>query len=173
MRLQTLTDDLLTLARSDGSSLPIERAAVSVPELLERLRTRFEPRAAGEKRELTIASAEPASAQLDATRVEAALGNLIENALRHGEGEISISARSEGDLVAFEVSDGGEGFPPGFAGEAFERFARAESGRTTSGYGLGLAIVKAVAKAHGGTVAIDPAASGATVVLRIPSHSLG
>lgn len=167
-RLQGLTDDLLTLARSDASSLQLEREPVDVAAMLDRLRSRFEPRAALADRPIVIGAASPALAELDAARVEGALGNLLENALRHGAGTVTLSAREEGDAVAFEVADEGDGFPEDFAERAFERFARAESGRTTTGYGLGLAIVSAVARAHGGSVGIDPTGFGATVVLRIP-----
>ena len=170
-RLQSLTDDLLTLARSDGKSLPIERTEAAVPALLEGLRARFAPRARAENREVTIGAAEPERFDLDAGRVEGALANLIENAMRHGAGEITLSARSDADAVVFDVTDEGPGFPPGFGEEAFERFARAEGGRTSSGYGLGLAIVRAIADAHGGSVAIDSGAAGARVILRIPSDS--
>lgn len=172
-RLQALTDDLLTLARSDGRSLPIERSEASVPALLEALRARFAPRALAENRKVTIGAAEPQRFDLDAGRVEGALANLVENAMRHGAGDVTLSARSDGDAVAFDVVDEGDGFPPGFIEEAFERFARAEGGRTSSGYGLGLAIVRAIADAHGGSVAIDSGAAGARVILRIPSDSRG
>ena len=169
VRLQRLTDDLLTLARADGSSVPLERTTVDVGGMLERLRERFAPRAGAQGRRLTLGAVAPESADFDVSRIEAALGNLVENALRHGGGTVNISAREEDGAVLFEVADEGDGFPPEFAGQAFDRFARAESGRTSSGYGLGLAIVRAAALAHGGNVTIDPTTSGATVVLRIPA----
>lgn len=172
-RLQRLTDDLLALARSDDARLPIDRTATSVPELLEAIRARFAPRAEAAGRGLTIGAATPATAELDLLRVEGALGNLVENALRHGKGEIAVASRSEDTAVVFEVSDEGSGFPEDFAGVAFDRFARAEGGRTTPGHGLGLAIVKAVAEAHGGTAAIDSTAFGAKVVMRIPQEPDG
>jgi signal transduction histidine kinase len=79
-----------------------------------------------------------------------ALGNLVENALRHGEGEIALLGRSSTGGVEISVSDEGPGFPPGLAERAFERFARGDRARTTEGVGLGLAIVQAIAQAHGG-----------------------
>ena len=85
-----------------------------------------------------------------------ALSNLVENALRHGGGEITLAARGEGESVIFEVTDAGPGIDDEFAARAFERFARPEAGRTGAGHGLGLAIVKAIAESHGGEVQIDP-----------------
>lgn len=168
VRLETLAEDLLALARSDDRRLTIDRTEVSIPDLLESLRTRFELLAEGEDRHLEVLAADPPIAWLDRSRVERALGNLIENALRHGDGEVTVSSRVEGGTVLLEVTDEGTGFPEDFGDEAFERFARASSGRTTPGHGLGLAIVKAVAEAHGGTVSVEPNASGAKVVMRIP-----
>lgn len=171
-RLQRLTEELLALARADGP-LSIEREPVSPERLLEGLEARFGPRVSTAGRRLTIVSAASSAVELDSTRIGGAIGNLIENALRHGAGEIVVSGREDGDAVLFEVSDEGAGFPEGFREAAFDRFARAESGRTTPGHGLGLAIVKAVAEAHGGTVTIDPAAFGARVILRIPRQANG
>jgi signal transduction histidine kinase len=68
------------------------------------------------------------------------------------------------------VADEGQGFPPGFDQRAFERFSRAEAGRSMPGTGLGLAIVKAIAEAHGGAaVAANAEPRGAVVTLRLPS----
>ena len=67
-----------------------------------------------------------------------------------------------------EVSDRGSGFPSAFIPEAFDRFTRAEIGRTSAGSGLGLAIVRAIAQAHGGDVSIAATGSRTTVAIRIP-----
>jgi signal transduction histidine kinase len=83
-------------------------------------------------------------------------------ALRHGAGTISLVAGRDADDLVIVVSDQGPGFPRGFADRAFDRFARAETGRTSSGTGLGLAITRAVVEAHGGTVSAA-AGSGAPV----------
>ena len=68
------------------------------------------------------------------------------------------------------MRDHGPGFPPGFLEHAFERFSRADSGRSSGGAGLGLAIVQAVAVAHGGAAtARNVRGNGAEVVLRSTS----
>ncbi len=98
-------------------------------------------------------------------RIEQALGNLVDNSLRHGAGDVRLAADQNGGSIVLEVSDGGPGFPDGFRDRAFERFSRADEGRTGGGAGLGLAIVRAVAQAHGG----DAEADGSTVKLTLPS----
>ena len=101
----------------------------------------------------------------DRGRLEQALGNLVENALLHGRGAVRLRADAGEGEVLFRVRDEGPGFPPGFGDRAFERFSRADDARTGGGAGLGLAIVAAVARAHGGRVAVD----GSAVTLAIPS----
>jgi signal transduction histidine kinase len=157
-RLAQLAEDLLLLARVDGGTLPIRRQDVVVAELLDGIARRFERRADNEGRKIEVV-ANGAHLNVDRLRVEQALGNLVENALRYGEGTI----RLEGDTQTLRVSDEGPGFPPGFAPRAFERFSRADESRGAGGAGLGLAIVAAVAEAHGGSAAV----AGATVTVRL------
>ena len=107
--------------------------------------------------------------ELDPLRIEQALGNLIENALRHGGGEVQLSARRNDGTTVFEVSDEGPGFPEGFEAQAFERFTRADDGRAGGGAGLGLAIARAIAVAHGGEVEItDSGAPATTLRITLP-----
>ena len=170
-RLQRLADDLLALARSDSTQLPLELADVGVAALLERIRARFARRVEESGRELTVSGDPGLRWRLDARRIEIAIGNLIENALRHGGGAIEVQAGQAGQELEIIVSDQGEGFVPEFAERAFDRFTRAESGRTTSGSGLGLAIVRAIAQAHGGTAeaGAGPGGKGAAVTMRLPA----
>ena len=99
-------------------------------------------------------------------RVEQALGNLTDNALRHGRGDVRLTARRDNGFAVLEVSDQGSGFPAEFEGQAFERFTRADPGRTGGGAGLGLAITRAIAVAHDGDVAIV-AGPGNETTLRV------
>jgi signal transduction histidine kinase len=99
----------------------------------------------------------------DPIRLEQALGNLVDNALRHGAGAVRLSARAAGALVELHVADEGPGFDPG----AFEPFARGDPARRGDRAGLGLAIVRAVAEAHGGTAGVD----GADAWLSVPAHA--
>ena len=85
------------IARSDQGRLPIKREPVELGELLERVRDRFEPRAAEAGRAITVEAPPGAGAELDPLRIEQALGNLVDNALRHGAGQISLGAAANGD----------------------------------------------------------------------------
>ena len=166
--LQKLADNLLELARSDAGKLKLELTKTAVADLLERCRSRFVARAEAEGRSIEFRAASDLEWILDAERVRSMVGNLIENSLNYGAGAIRLSAEEvEGELW-IEVSDEGSGFPLDFAPTAFDRFTRAESGRTTPGTGLGLAIVAAIAEAHGGTAEIGSSDAGAVVTISLP-----
>jgi signal transduction histidine kinase len=108
------------------------------------------------------------SIHADRLRLEQALGNLVDNAIRHGGGPIRLWARNDGSSVELHVSDTGAGFRD-FAPQAFERFSRADAARTEPGTGLGLAIVRAIAGAHGGSAGVaDPPEGGADAWLELP-----
>jgi signal transduction histidine kinase len=94
---------------------------------------------------------------------------MVDNALRHGGGEVRIWARESGDRVELHVADRGPGFEPGFIARAFERFSRADAARGRGGSGLGLAIVDTIARAHGGRAgAANGPDGGADVWIEIP-----
>ena len=97
-----------------------------------------------------------------------ALGNLVDNALRHGDGDVVLRAGESAGSAEVSVSDAGPGFDPAIVDTAFERFTRGDRARGPGGAGLGLAIVRAVVVAHGGSVEIVDGA-GATVRLRLPA----
>jgi signal transduction histidine kinase len=110
----------------------------------------------------------------DRLRLEQALANLIENALRHGDGEVRLSATSVDGVVELHVTDEGGGFPPQFLGRAFERFARADGTRAGASAGLGLAIVLMIAEAHGGTASVaNNDGPGADAWIAIPREGNG
>jgi len=167
-RLSQLAEDLLVIARSDQGRLPIRQGEVELPELLDRLCERFAARIAGSGRRISV---EPgvATVTADSLRLEQALSNLVENALRHGGGPIEIASRSAGGRCEIHVMDRGAGFPEGFLDDAFERFSRGDPARSRGGSGLGLAIVAAIATAHGGGAgAANRAGGGADVWIALP-----
>ena len=166
-RLTRLADDLLLIARADQGQLALRTSAVDVPELFTRaLRGLSIP--AG--RHLSADCDGVRSVHADSHRVEQALRNLVDNAMRHGGGAVSLAAVAIPGGVELHVRDHGAGFPAGFVAHAFERFSRADGARTARGAGLGLSIVQAVALAHGGSAtAANASGGGADVWLTLPS----
>jgi signal transduction histidine kinase len=170
-RLSQLADDLLLLARVDSGDLPLRRTEVPVLELLETIATRFSRRAKDSGRTLETDAPDDLVALADRRRLEQALSNLVENALRHGRGAVRLAATADNGSVCMEVTDEGPGFPPRFIDAAFDRFARGPRSDGEAGAGLGLAIVLGIAQAHGGSAAVsNRSEGGASVSLRLPQR---
>jgi len=163
-RLVRLANDLLVLARVDERGLPLRPERLDVRPLLDDVAGRFAARAATEGRRVRVEAAPGLAVDADRERVEQALGNLVDNALRHGAGVVTVRAAPVNGSIELAVSDEGPGLPPDFVPRAFERFSRVDDARGGGGAGLGLALVRAVARAHGG----DATAAAATVVVRLP-----
>jgi signal transduction histidine kinase len=173
-QLCRLAEDLLVLARSDQGRLPVRLEELRVVEVLRRVRDRFGARARSSGREIRIESPDDMFVRADPIRLEQALSNMADNALRHGAGTVLLSASANGDRIRIQVSDEGDGFQPDFVPRAFERFSRADSARPRGGAGLGLAIVSTIAKSHGGEAeASNRPGAGATVSLDIPNETNG
>ena len=168
-RLVRLAEDLLVLARADEGQLVLRAEPFVVRDALEAVAARNESRAAAAARSVEVSVPADLTLSGDRRRLEQALGNLVDNALRHGAGTVRLQALAEDGLVVLAVSDEGGGFAPGFLPHAFERFARADTARTGGGVGLGLAIVDAIARAHGGR-ATATNRDGAMVTMAIPAH---
>jgi signal transduction histidine kinase len=169
-RLVKLAEDLLVVARSEEGGLAIAPQPLSVAELLLAVGERFRVRAAESGRALTVDRGSGLTVAGDRLRLEQALIGMVDNALRHGAGEIRIWAVANGDRVRLHVGDRGAGFAAEFLPHAFERFSRADAARGSDSSGLGLAIVEAIARAHDGRAGAgnDPA-GGADVWIEVPS----
>jgi signal transduction histidine kinase len=172
-RLQRLVDDLLLLARGDAGALdrasadPVDLDAVVEGEAAARRdpgRPRIDTRAVG-----------PAQVRGSRRQLERAVGNLLDNAVRHGSGLVTVTVTEAGGSVVLGVADDGPGVPAGAEELVFERFTRLDDARAASdgGSGLGLAIARDVAVRHGGTLAVDAAhGPGARFVLTLPGDGV-
>ncbi|HMC50221.1 MAG TPA: ATP-binding protein [Solirubrobacterales bacterium] len=169
-RLTQLTEDLLTIAQTERGELPLRLTRVELTELLEGVRRRFERRAAEEGRGIEVAGPE-LGIRGDRLRLDQAIGSVVDNSLRYGDGTVSLEVGAGDQGVEIRVRDGGAGFPAEFLPRAFERFSRASSSRRDGGSGLGLAIVKTVMRAHGGDVQVANWAGGAEVCFTLPASS--
>ena len=168
-RLTRLAEDLLVLARADEGRLPLRTSRLEAAEVLDAVAGRFASEAAARRRALTVTADGGLAFTGDRLRVEQALGNLVDNALRHGDGTVTLAAVRGDGHVELAVTDEGPGFSPEFLPRAFDRFARADEARSGEAAGLGLSIVSVIAAAHGGEArATNPRHGGATVFLALP-----
>src|SRR5215210_4784119 len=172
-RLVQLAEDLIVLARADDGRLPVRPEALDAGELLRSTARRFEARAAEAGRKLSVSSSDGVALHADRLRSEQALANLVDNALRHGDGIVELAAERADGAVRLHVRDSGPGFDASLDGRAFERFTRGDRARSRGGTGLGLAIVDAIARSHGGRAAAGARddGRGADVWIELPrSH---
>jgi len=171
-RIVKLAEDLLLLARAQDGTLPIAPVPVGVVELIAELGERFEPIVARSGRALVLDCGQlPAgtSVHTDPDRIRQAISNLIDNSLRYGAGDVTLSATRVGHRVELHVADRGAGFGDELLTRAFDRFSRADLARGRGGVGLGLTIVRTIAQAHGGDAgARDLPQGGADVWIAIP-----
>lgn len=155
-RLIDLAEDLLARAGSGEPGLTIESHPVDLVALATQVVERFKV-AAGD-RALDLTAPRPVEVRGDATRLDRAVSNLVDNALRHGEGRIEIEVRPTGEGAELTVTDEGPGFAIGH-------------GSSTARDGLGLAIVRQIARAHGGTIRAQHADGQTSVRLELTSPS--
>ena len=172
-RLVALAEALLVVARSGEDGLALAREVVSVGDLFETVTQRFRGRVETANRELVTGEGAGLIVSGDRLRLEQALTGLVDNALRHGAGEVRLWAEERDGSVVMHVTDEGTGFPEDFIAHAFERFSRADAARGRGGAGLGLAIVDTIARAHGGSAAArNRSTGGADVSIEVPAVTL-
>jgi signal transduction histidine kinase len=160
-RLGALVNQLLDLSRLEAGTVPLEKRAFEVEPLLRQAvaESRLHPEAIRAVR--LSASVKPPGLRLhgDPERIHQVVANLLENAVRHSpeDGEVTVTAVGERDVVRIEVADQGPGIPEDEAERVFERFYRGTTGSSRqAGTGLGLAIARWIVDLHGGDIRAEP-----------------
>jgi PAS domain S-box-containing protein len=171
-RVTRLITELLDVSRIESGRMEVHRQLVDLPD---RARKIIEGRVvAGDPEDRFRLEVRPGLPEtwLDSDKVDQILGNLVENAVRHGAGIVTIVVEpalldeaadlrairaGQPDAAAVSVRDQGEGISPEVAPRVFRRFWR---GKRRGGTGLGLYIVKGLVEAHGGTIGVLSAPGG-------------
>lgn len=157
-RVTRLITELLDVSRIDAGRLEMRKQVVDLPAAIRKAvaghvaagepEERFELRVDGELPEMWV----------DPDKFQQVVGNLVENALRHGEGTVTVTVGPYADGAVVTVCDEGAGIPEAVASRVFGRFWR--GGDRRGGTGLGLYIVKGLVEAHGGSVSVGRGPTG-------------
>lgn len=167
-RLGSLLGDILALAEIEREQAEpaAAMARVQLSDAIAAVVTRESPKVRVRDVQLELVRNDAAVVMGDAVRLEDALVNLIDNALRYsGSDRIAVSSEARDGRVAVSVTDYGIGIPAEHLPHIFERFYRINKSRSRAlgGTGLGLAIVKHIVQLHGGEVAVDSVPGRKTV----------
>jgi len=176
-RMQRIVDELLDLSRIESGHWHPHPQMVRIGDLAAEVFSRFREAASSGGIDLTTRLGKSGEeVYADRTAVEQILVNLVENAMRHtNAGRIVIASERHDRGMVLTVSDTGSGIDAEHLPRIFERFYRADRGRSrqAGGTGLGLAIVKHLAEAHGGSVSAESTAgAGTTVSVYFPDQNI-
>jgi two-component system phosphate regulon sensor histidine kinase PhoR len=169
-RLQSLVDDLLSLARLEAPEPQLNFAPISLVEFLHRVVRDWQKRTAA--KHLTIVQEigdDLPALEVDEARLEEVMHNLLDNATKYSPENSRITiraARESENTITISVGDEGTGIAAADLPRIFERFYRADKARSreVGGTGLGLAIVKHIAQLHGGSVDAESQLGRGTVI---------
>ena len=166
-RSERLIDALLTLAQADRADRP--RTEVDLGKLARRLAE------GADVNELSVElDLQEARVRGDPELLRTMTATLFDNAVRHNtpDGWIRIQTESGSEHALLEIANSGAVIAPDQVGSLAEPFRRLGAARTGDGFGLGLSIAASVARAHGGTLTIDPLdGGGLRVKIRLPAAS--
>jgi signal transduction histidine kinase len=157
-RVTRLLTELLDVSRIDAGRLEMRKQVVDIPTVVRKIVAGRVASGDPETRFVLSTDGQLPEMWLDPDKIEQVIGNLVENALRHGEGTVTVSVRPFETGAEVTVADEGEGIPEETASRVFTRFWR--GGNRRGGTGLGLYIVKGLVEAHGGSVDVGRSPSG-------------
>nr|WP_234436509.1 HAMP domain-containing sensor histidine kinase [Streptomyces sp. XY511] len=156
-RVTRLITELLDISRIDSGRLEVRRQPVDIATAVGRHVQALTANGQAPERFLVSISRPLPDLWADPDKIDQILGNLLENAVRHGEGTVTIGVSPHEKGTAVTVSDEGPGIPEESMARVFTRFWR---GSKRGGTGLGLYIVKGIVEAHGGTITVGRGPGG-------------
>jgi signal transduction histidine kinase len=174
VRMRGLVDDLLYLSQVEAGEVVMHHERLDPLALMEATRDRFLRRAAQAGVEIDILPSAAPELQADPRRLEQAVANIVDNAVRHtpAGGKITLSAAFHNGHLQIAVHNTGSFIPQEARGRVFDRFFQLKP-RGSSGdgnTGLGLAITREIVEAHGGGITVASSEEGGTeFVISLPN----
>jgi len=175
-RLNDILEDLLALARLEqrGEKAAVILEATPLRGVIETAAQLVQWKADARGVRLALDCAPKITVRVDATLLEQALINLIDNAVKYSPDNETVhvaAVQADGELQ-IRVRDHGPGIPQKYQPRIFERFFRVDKARSrkVGGTGLGLAIVKHISQVHGGRVTLESSSGrGSTFTIHLPT----
>ncbi len=154
--LEELVNELLACARFDRENTELQHEVCNIASWLEELTASFKAPPVKVRHECLLQDRDM-KVRFDVRQMGRAVGNLLQNAAKYGNGEVRVTLEREWNCISIHVDDNGPGIPETERIRIFEPFSRLDSSRNrgTGGFGLGLAIVRRVALSHGGTATVS------------------
>jgi signal transduction histidine kinase len=174
VRMRGLVDDLLYLSQVEAGEFNMQLDKLSANELLKSTQERFARRASQSGIALELRASPLPQINADGRRMEQALANIVDNAVRHTPrgGRVTLSSLAQNGNVRLSIHNTGSVIPPEALSHVFDRFYQADpsGARADGNTGLGLAITKEIVEAHGGAVEVSSsAAAGTSFVITLPA----
>tara|TARA_B110000438_G_scaffold303584_1_gene365798 strand:+ start:1502 stop:2536 length:1035 start_codon:yes stop_codon:yes gene_type:complete len=167
-RLNAMLEELLLLTRLENNPNALQMEMYSLTKVVREVAENFRIRLEGDTQFVFNFAEGNDVLMIDPLRISQVLENLMENVVRHAKGftRIEVSTRIEEGGVTCAVLDDGAGIPERDLPHVFERFYRADKGRSrdSGGTGLGLSIVKHIIQQHGGEATASSLPGGETVI---------
>ncbi len=169
-RLTWLIDQVLDIARLDQRKMTIDRVPTDIVALAAGQVALMQARTT--RHTITLSGEVQVVAEIDPSRIEQVISNLLDNAIKYSpdEGEIVVTIQAADDnQVTIAVRDHGIGIPPDKRAAIFERFYQAHADDHRSGLGLGLYICAQIVTLHDGSIAVEfPGDGGTQFVVTLP-----
>lgn len=174
-RENKIISDLLALVKEDRTNIDLEVTETDINALAEAVMKRMRPIAEIADIAMTLINRREVHAEVDSTRINLVLTNLIENAIKYNRehGEVTVTVDADEEYFTLSVADNGIGIPEEDQARIFERFFRVDKSRSREigGTGLGLSITKSAILRHHGTISVESKeGEGTTFIVRIPLH---
>lgn len=170
-RVLTMLRTLMDISEAETGTMKLDLTAIDLPALVRGVIDLYQILA--EEKNITITSSvpEPLGVQADRNRLQQALANLLDNAIKYNSpgGRVEVVAREQEGQLHLSVRDSGLGIPAEEQPRIWERLYRGDKSRHEKGLGLGLSLVRAVVQAHKGSVEVQSEpGKGSKFTLRLP-----
>ena len=155
-KLNTMVEKLLETASIDSEYLQLNKEPVDLYQLIEQQLIKY--RSSNENLTFDFESEQtPLPFDLDRFHIESAIGNLIDNAIKYGNGIVAVILAQENDRISIEVKDNGPGIPKDQSTRIFDKFYRIPTGNVhnVKGFGIGLYYAQHIIEKHGGTLTLE------------------